>query len=400
MAATNQQGFQPYVFDDIYRVTGGPGKPIHTRARLSSIRFEHSILHTNNNHKAVLTDLFGKKITVTMELADENKFRKVNFTDSEGMHATLKLGLKDHIHIETHGVMPLASRRKVSEPEIDEKQMPHVDPKELLKVFNMQKCCPFWFEPQFHDDEIPNTPLSKLEGLVNKLTDVWEKSQLRKDLKKVFEMHAQRMRPIKKIVCFGLGPIITGENHAEGDDADEGYDAYIDRIYIQHLAASNIAHILFTAQSSSSTPPTIEVFAQDPLYTPTCATLLSRLSPPIQILNAATAEGLMQIDHNTLIISINTDGTVIEPVLDLTSEEGGPAGILHHAWTKRAEEEWKGKVVADDEEVGHNSGWGSVAEWAYKDRCVRVEVSDDKWFGLPWNEVMGKINTEVLYVER
>jgi hypothetical protein len=56
--------------------------------------------------------------------------------------------------------------------------------------------------------------------------------------------------------------------------------------------------------------------------------------------------------------------------------------------------------VADDEEVGHNSGWGSVAEWAYKDRCVRVEVSDDKWFGLPWNEVMGKINTEVLYVER
>jgi hypothetical protein len=41
-------------------------------------------------------------------------------------------------------------------------------------------------------------------------------------------------------------------------------------------------------------------------------------------------------------------------------EDGEPAGILHHAWTKRAEEEWKGKVISDDEEVGHNSGWGSV----------------------------------------
>jgi hypothetical protein len=392
MAATSRQGFQPYNFDDIYRVTGGPGKPIHTRSRLASIRFEHSTLHTNNNHKAVLTDLFGKKITVTMELADETNFRKVTLTDSEGMHATLKLGPKDHIHIETHGVMALASQREVSEPEINKEQMPHVDPKELLQVFNMQRRCPFWFEPQFHNDEVADTPLLKLEGLIKKLTIVWKSSQLRKDLTDVFERHASKMRPVSKIVCFGLGPVITEE-----DTANEGCNAHIDRIYIQHLAASHIARILSTAQSC---PTTIEIFAQDPLYTRTCAELLSRLSPPLQIVNAATVEGLMKIGHNTLIISINTDGTIIEPALDLTSEDGGPAGILHHAWTKRAEEEWNGKVLATGEEVGHNLGWGSVSEWAYKDRCVEVEASDDKWFGVPWNEVMGKIDTELLYVER
>jgi hypothetical protein len=397
MAATNQRSFEPYVFDDIYRMTGGPGKPIQTRARLSSIRFEHSTLHNNSNHKAVLTDLFGKKITLRMEPADEPNFRKVTFTDSEGMHATLNLGPKYRIHIETHGVMALASQRDVSEPEIDKTQMPHVDPRELLKVFNMQRRYPFWFETQFHDDEVADTPLLKLEGLVKKLTIVWKRSQLRKDLTEVFEMNAIRMRPVKKIVCFGLGPIITGENHAEGDDADEGYGEYIDRIYIQHLAASHIARILSTAQAQS---PAIEVFVQDPLYTPTCAELLSRLSPPLQIVNAATAEGLMKVDHNTLIISINTGGTVIEPALDLTSEEGGPAGILHHAWTKRAEEEWNGKVLATGEEVRHVLGWGSVVEWAYKDRCVKVEFRDDKRFGVPWSEGAGKIDTELLYVER
>jgi hypothetical protein len=73
MSASSQQGFQLYVFNKIYTITGGPGKPIHTHTRLS-IHFEHSTLHNIDDYVAVLTDLFGKKITVNVEHADENDF--------------------------------------------------------------------------------------------------------------------------------------------------------------------------------------------------------------------------------------------------------------------------------------------------------------------------------------
>ena len=87
--------------------------------------------------------------------------------------------------------------------------------------------------------------------------------------------------------------------------------------------------------------------------------------PPINVVDFNTAEGLARVDEHSLIISIDTIGTVIEPALDLTRDEGGPAGILNYAWTKRAEEEWNGKVLGAGETVGHNLGWGSVTEWEY-----------------------------------
>jgi hypothetical protein len=80
MSASHQQGFQPYVFDAIYSVTG---KPTHTRQRLASIRFEHSSLLDS---KAVLAELFGKKITVTLE--PSKKFRQLHFSDSDGIHSS------------------------------------------------------------------------------------------------------------------------------------------------------------------------------------------------------------------------------------------------------------------------------------------------------------------------
>jgi hypothetical protein len=67
-------------------------------------------------------------------------------------------------------------------------------------------------------------------------------------------------------------------------------------------------------------------------------------------------------------------------------------------WAIKAEEQWNGKVLGPGEQVGYNLGWGSVLEWVYKDRCVKVEVSDD---GYPLNAAVGgKTETELLYLER
>jgi hypothetical protein len=81
--------------------------------------------------------------------------------------------------------MALAAQREESKLEIDEEDMPHVGPKELMKVWKMQKYCPFYFEPQFHNEEEPNNPSAEQ---LEKWTEAWEQSQLRKDLTKALEL--------------------------------------------------------------------------------------------------------------------------------------------------------------------------------------------------------------------
>jgi hypothetical protein len=377
MSASDQSGLQPYVFDAIYKATGGPGKPIHTPERFASLRAERSLLLDADNRKAVFRDLFGKQITVTLRNSGISEtFRQLHFRDSEGMQATLKLGLPDRIYIVAQGVVALASQRKMDEPKFN-KETPYVDPSEILKMHEIQRRCPFYLNIE-HDLPEPNTPFASLLPYWKKM---WEQSQLRRDLTAALETHASKMRPIRKIVCFGLGCIVPE----------------YERSHVQHLAASHIAKVLGKAQKSDKE---IEVFAQDPIYSRACIEVLLGFDPPIKVVDFSKAEGLAKVDEHTLIISINPTGTVIEPALDLTRDKGGPAGILQHAWTVRAERKWKGKVLKSGEGVEYDWDGGSCVEWAYKDKCVKVEVSDDEWFGHPWNEDMCKIDTELLYVER
>jgi hypothetical protein len=70
-------------------------------------------------------------------LANHTAFRRLHFEDSDGMLAILNLKPKDRIHIDTHGIMPLASQREIEEPKFDE-ETPQVDTEELLKVYKMQ----------------------------------------------------------------------------------------------------------------------------------------------------------------------------------------------------------------------------------------------------------------------
>jgi hypothetical protein len=116
----------------------------------------------------------------------------------------------------------------------------------------MQRLCPFflnfegYIDPESDTKSYPPLSLTELEALVVKWTEAWEESKLRKRVTTVFDTHAQEMRLINKIVCFGLSfikPVKNGRNN------------------VQHLAACHIAQTLKKAQNSDK----IEIFAQDPL---------------------------------------------------------------------------------------------------------------------------------------
>lgn len=118
--------------------------------------------------------------------------------------------------------------------------------------------------------------------------------------------HASRERKVNKIVCFCLGCLATNDDR---------------RSYMQHLAAVTIRDFLTRLQGGDE----IKVYAQDPNYRTAGISYLYDTSG-MSVLQ--DPEGFRMLDGNTFVISIGPNPPVRQVAVDITHDEGGPAGML------------------------------------------------------------------------
>jgi hypothetical protein len=355
---------QPFNFDTVYQAAGGPGFPIHTLERLEEVRKQHrSLLATGT---AQTDDLFGQKVYMT--LGNKNGKRILVCKDSKGQKAILELSDQDVIHVDTHSLTDLSKQDPIAVSR-EEGDAPHFRPEDYRSFEEMQRRSPFYLEVDWdmgYDSDTEN-PMKETRPWTSKWTKAWRSSDVRKRLIKTVKENASTMRRVTKIVCFGLSHILPDKN--------------CDRFYIQHLAASDIATILSATQAKNPDDANdIEIFAQDPAYTATCKALLGEMSPPIKVVDFATAEGLSLIDENTFIISLNTTASILEPAIQIAGPSG-PAGLLTHPWLENVEKTWANRW--HEGRLPPKYYWGTDVEFEYKNKSKLVRLEDEKWFGVP-----------------
>jgi hypothetical protein len=123
----------------------------------------------------------------------------------------------------------------------------------------------------------------------------------------------KRTAPVKKIVGFALGSLGRSEHSI-----------------FQHLAALKIARKLEKIYQRAGMPvnKSIEIFAQDPAYTPNGIKILARFKPPITVLNDPQA--FLVITSSTLMMACCPTVPVKQIVADLSAEDPStrPAAIF------------------------------------------------------------------------
>ncbi|KAH7066692.1 hypothetical protein BKA63DRAFT_371412, partial [Paraphoma chrysanthemicola] len=149
---------------------------------------------------------------------------------------------------------------------------------------------------------------------LNRWAAQWETSELRSRLSSFLKGEAGRqLQHIDQIICFGLGCPLKVSLWPEAAC----------RPYQQHLAACTIRDLI--ANTPGCTAPTI--FAQDPEYS---SAEKAYLSDQLKINVLDDPEGFKSLTGNTFVITISPNVPVRQIVVDMTHEDGGPAGFLCH----------------------------------------------------------------------
>ncbi|KAF1841001.1 uncharacterized protein K460DRAFT_420836 [Cucurbitaria berberidis CBS 394.84] len=130
----------------------------------------------------------------------------------------------------------------------------------------------------------------------------WKEGDLCNELVQNLQSIRQYMRPIDRIVCFGLGSL---EN---------------DRAFLQHVVAATIRD---TLQDPNEKP--MRFIAQDPAYCNNCETVLRYM---FGITVVEQPEGFLDVERNTFVMAVSPDASISQWTLDKTYRFGGPAALM------------------------------------------------------------------------
>jgi len=299
MASSEFPYRQPFDFARVYATSGGAGMPIHTPQRLIEVRQQYSSLRLNGS--VHLTDLYGIKISFTLV---SYVGRAILTLERNGTTAELELRSGDLLQINTHTTMDLACQ----DPAMPEGRadLPHLRPLQFRAMKEMQRSCPFFFDIHWGSavQTIPlDNALNFMRPLLESRTNKWEGSAVRVDLLHTLRQNAHNIKPVTRVICFGLGPLFSGPTYERG--------------FIQHLAAMDVARTLAQIQGNIVT-----LFVQDVRYTPACKTLLTDHEPLINFANSTVAQGFDLVNEHSFIIYLNSKAVILEPAIHIA----GPAG--------------------------------------------------------------------------
>ena len=153
----------------------------------------------------------------------------------------------------------------------------------------------------------------------------WETSEKRKDfLASLHEAwNATPVKNIRKIVCFGLGPLYTEEAEASPDDLTR-YDLGLNKY--RTLLAFDMAHML--ANEFKNPVPLI---FQDVNCNQQDRDWLAEYAKhkEIEMRFLEDPHALLEVDKYTLVLAHGLPGFNVRSVIvDITKREGGPAGFF------------------------------------------------------------------------
>ncbi|OTB00919.1 hypothetical protein M426DRAFT_15023 [Hypoxylon sp. CI-4A] len=151
----------------------------------------------------------------------------------------------------------------------------------------------------------------------------WESS---KEYRHLIETLARVVTPpIEKIILFGAGPVALGP----------------DKWRAEHAMALTVARILSEDQGFE-----VDLYAQEPSYTPVCKRVLTSLR--IKVIPGVGARGLSMIDENTLIMTNCSAFAMRQVVAELGVL---PAGMF---WKPDVSEEEFNGLSKDEQEAFHD----------------------------------------------
>jgi hypothetical protein len=352
---------QMYDFKKVYDAIGGRGNPVLTRERFENILQQLQLLYTTG--KATNTSIYGDTMELTLkEDPTDPAFKILGHKHSNGTEANMKVGPNDRIYITNNGILNLADTCP-PEHSLLANFISYGTEDVSKKTILLNKDFPYRLSVWCHDPKQETFTLEQCKEHIPEWTRIWDKSELRGELVGALEKHAKKIRPVSKIVCFGLGSI----------------DSTSDSAYIQHLAACTIAKTLAEAQANDARKPNkIEIVAQDPQYTENCEKILGDLDPPIRIVDFGTFGALQAVDRNTIIVSIGATADMVQATLDIIPE--GPAGILGPKMVFNAEREFEDAKIPVFAR-SYRRGEATERECQYKEKCVSEPITDDEWFG-------------------
>ncbi|KAI4608178.1 hypothetical protein J4E80_009186 [Alternaria sp. BMP 0032] len=236
--------------------------------------------------------------------------RRILTPEQNGTTAELELRSGDILQIDAHTAMDLACQDPVAMPE-GRADLPHFRPLQFRAMKEMQRSCPFFFDIHWGSafQTIPlDNALKFMRPLLKSWTNKWEGCTVRVDLLHTLRQNAHNIKPVTRVICFGLGPLFPGSTYEWS--------------FIQHLAAMDIARTLAHIQGNIVT-----LFVQDVRYAPACKTLLTDLEPLINFANSTVAQGFHLVNEHSFIIYLNSKAVILEPAIQIAGP-AGPAGML------------------------------------------------------------------------
>ncbi|KAF2648210.1 hypothetical protein K491DRAFT_722771 [Lophiostoma macrostomum CBS 122681] len=297
-------------------VAGHPDKPIFTRRHLEVALEEFKkIPSRGGTWKYQVLDMNGSMANCSIKLAPLKKRERKSRNNREVTF--------------------------ISKPHVDYRPWVHVSKKylELFDDKNNKTPIVFSKRPRVVDEECN---CGWLSDTIQEASEAWEDLPYHNALVSYLLEHSDEMEQVDQIICFGHGPLCEF------------------RSQVQHLAASTIRRVLLAKHKMSSTgfEKEIKIYAQDPAYCNNCKTLLKK-QYNIEVLD--DHDGFLQLNKNSFVVSIAPDVPVRQIAVDMTFDEGGPAGMLCTKIRDESKEEVTMLDFADP--------WSPRLE-AYKKKCI------------------------------
>lgn len=154
---------------------------------------------------------------------------------------------------------------------------------------------------------------------LQKTAQLWLKSSSRLKILQMADEMALRLKPITKIVCFGLGAITHEKAFYESS--------------LQHMTAFSIAERLKKAyRDKYNHESPVEIILQDPCYTQKDYELLNKMYSGGPLTFVSDPDGILEINANTIVLTALLPVTypLMQIITDLFhGKEGeGPAAII------------------------------------------------------------------------
>ncbi|KAL4882432.1 hypothetical protein BJY04DRAFT_41217 [Aspergillus karnatakaensis] len=210
----------------------------------------------------------------------------------------------------------------------------------------------------------PKAAYEDVEAAFDRNQKKWAESQtcatLVQNLKDLMKDGRLGRGKVRKIVGFGLGSLAAIEEETGGNASGRGHGGKVGlgdgyhcvRAHAQHAAIMTIAQTLLTKWNAATSASEndnrvneeylIEIYVQDPAYTPIDHTLLEK----INIKPLEDPKGFLEIDSSTLVFSVSPNVPVKQVVADVC----WPAAMIWNTVSlEEKESQWE-KKVRDGEE--------------------------------------------------